>query len=92
MEPLAPVLRSRGPSRGSSLNRWSVRSGLALTLLVGLSSPAAACPSCSLGQALSTLVYVAAFMAIPYVIVTGVCMWMRRVVRTEEDSDSTPPL
>ncbi|MDP6385425.1 MAG: hypothetical protein QGI93_04440 [Planctomycetota bacterium] len=57
-----------------------------------MSSPAAACPSCSLGQALSTLVYVAAFMAIPYVIVTGVCMWMRRVVRTEEDSDSTPPL
>jgi uncharacterized iron-regulated membrane protein len=45
-----------------------------------------------LGQALSTLVYVAAFMAIPYVIVTGVCMWMRRVVRTEEDGGSSPPL
>jgi len=44
-----------------------------------------------MGQALSTLIYVAAFMAIPYVIVTGVCMWMRRVVRSEEDEDSSPP-
>jgi len=88
----AAVLRSRGSSQGSSLLRSSVRPGLALGLLVCLSSPAAACPTCSLGQALSTLVYVAAFMAIPYVIVTGVCMWMRRVVRTEEDGDSSPPL
>lgn len=92
MDRLAAVFRSRGLSPGFALNRWGVRSGLALTLLVGLSSPAAACPTCSLGQALSTLVYVAAFMAIPYVIVTGVCFWMRRVVRTEEDGDSTPPL
>jgi hypothetical protein len=92
MDRLVIVLRSCLSPQGASPVRAGVRLGLALTLLVGLSSPASACPACSLGQALSTLVYVAAFMTIPYVIVTGVCMWMRRVVRTEEGGDSSPPL
>jgi len=68
------------------------RLGLAAFLMVSLGAPASACPTCSLGQALSTLVYIACFLAIPYVIVTGVCMWMRRVVREEENDSSSPPL
>ena len=91
MERLAAVLRFLSSSWDQVVARGGMRAGLALALGVCLSSPAAACPTCSLGQALSTLIYVAAFMAIPYVIVTGVCLWMRRVVRSEEDEDSSPP-
>ncbi len=53
-----------------------------------LTPTASACPGCALGQAVSTLVYVAAFMLIPYVIVSGVCMWMRSVVKSEDSAVS----
>lgn len=51
---------------------------------VGLLAPvASACPTCSVGQAIETLVFILAFMAIPYVIATGVWIWMRRLFASE---------
>ena len=62
------------------------RRGLLFAAAAYLSAaPALACPSCSLGQAIETLLYVMGFMLIPYVIVTGVLFWMRRVVALEQD-------
>ena len=40
--------------------------------LAALAAPAAACPSCSLGQGFETLIYVLGFLMIPYVVVMGV--------------------
>ena len=44
---------------------------------------ASACPSCSVGQGLETLAYVLAFMAIPYLVVSGVLYWMRKLTAQE---------
>ena len=79
MERLAAVLRFLVSSRGPLVARGGMRVGLALALGVCLSSPAAACPTCSLGQALSTLIYVAALA-----VVSGVVFkrgtWKNKVV------------
>jgi sorbitol-specific phosphotransferase system component IIC len=53
--------------------------------IVAFSAPAAACPYCALSQGIETLAYVLGFLAIPYLIVTGVWFWMRRVIATEHD-------
>lgn len=55
----------------------------ALGAVVGLAPAASACPSCSVGQGLETLAYVLAFMAIPYLVVSGVLYWVRRVIHQE---------
>lgn len=55
----------------------------ALGVVVGLAPAASACPSCSVGQGLETLAYVLAFMAIPYLVVSGVLYWVRRVIHQE---------
>jgi hypothetical protein len=57
----------------------------ALGALPGLSAPAAACPYCSLSQGADTLLYIAAFITVPYVIVTCVLFWIRRILRAEQD-------
>lgn len=61
---------------GRAPRRWA-GTALALTLLA---APAAACPYCSLSQGADTLVYVMAFLAIPYAIVAGTWWWMKRVL------------
>jgi hypothetical protein len=55
----------------------------AVGALAGLSAPAAACPYCSLSQGNDTLVYIAAFVLLPYAIVSCVLLWIRRILRAE---------
>ncbi len=56
-----------------------------LGALVGLSANAAACPFCALSQSADTLVYVGMLMLVPYLVVTGVVFWMRRVLASERE-------
>jgi hypothetical protein len=51
--------------------------------VAALAIPASACPSCSTGQGLETLLYVLGFLAIPYLVVSGVLFWMRRLMNQE---------
>lgn len=53
--------------------------------LAAAAPPARACPSCAVGQGLETLGYVLAFMGIPYLIVTGTVLAMRRALREEQE-------
>ena len=61
-----------------------LRIGAAACGMVAALAPAAtACPSCSVGQGLETLAYILAFMAIPYLVVSGVLYWVRKVISQE---------
>jgi len=51
--------------------------------VLALAPAASACPSCSVGQGLETLAYVMAFMAIPYIVVSGVLYWVRKLLAEE---------
>lgn len=64
------------------------RLALAVAALCALSLPTAACPSCSVGQAVETLAMVMAFMTIPYLVVSGVWLWVRSILSRE---DGTKP-
>jgi len=55
----------------------------ALGMVAALAPAASACPSCSVGQGLETLAYILAFMAIPYLVVSGVLYWVRKVISQE---------
>jgi len=55
----------------------------ALGAIAALSSVASACPYCALSQSSETLLFITAFLAIPYVIVTAVMLWMKRVLASE---------
>ncbi len=59
------------------------RAGRAALALVLLAVPAAACPYCSLSQDGDTLAYIAAFLVVPYVVVTGTLFAVRRILRAE---------
>ena len=63
-----------------------------LIALAALAAPASACPTCSVGQAIETLAIVLAFMAIPYVIVTVVWLWLRRLLASEAVGDAASQL
>ncbi|HZM01370.1 MAG TPA: hypothetical protein VFD43_14075 [Planctomycetota bacterium] len=56
-----------------------------LGAIAALAAPASACPFCSLTQSTDTLVYVAALMLVPYLIVSGVVLWVRRVLASEQE-------
>ena len=60
---------------------------LVVLLVLGALSPdAAACPTCGVaGQGSETLLWVLGFLAIPYVVVSGVWMWMKHVMASEGD-------
>ena len=57
--------------------------GLGLSAFALFAAPAAACPSCSLGQGLDTLGIILGFMVIPYVVVGSIWLWMRRLLESE---------
>ena len=59
------------------------RAGRAVLALVLLAAPAVACPYCSLSQDRDTLAYIAAFLVVPYVVVTGTLFAVRRILRAE---------
>ena len=57
--------------------------------MAALAAPAAACPSCALSQGVDTLIYILGFLVIPYAVVTGTYLWMRRVLASEAAGDQT---
>jgi hypothetical protein len=59
---------------------------IALLAMVALSQSASACPYCSLSQGSDTLMYVVSFLVIPYVIVGGTWVWMKRVLNSENEA------
>ncbi|MFT7485937.1 MAG: hypothetical protein ACI9F9_001789 [Candidatus Paceibacteria bacterium] len=61
----------------------SARLALMMGAVAALASSASACPTCSVGQGLETLIYVLGFLGIPYLVVTGVLFWMRKVTSQE---------
>jgi hypothetical protein len=67
------------------VSRAAARAAAVLGALVGLSASAAACPFCALSQSADTLIYVGALMLVPYVVVSGVVLWMRRVLASERE-------
>ncbi len=61
------------------------RRGAALVGALGaLAAPAWACPTCSLSQGLDTLIFVLAFLVVPYAVVTFTWMWLKRILRQEQ--------
>lgn len=60
---------------------------LCLSALCGLAPAAAACPTCGVaGSGVETLAAIMGFLLIPYVIVSGVWFWMKRVIATESEA------
>lgn len=57
---------------------------LVASALVALAAPAWACPSCALSQGVDTLVFILAFLIVPYLIVSGTWIWIRRILKSEE--------
>ena len=57
--------------------------GLGLSAFALCAAPAAACPTCSVGQGLDTLLIILSFMVIPYVVVGSIWLWMRRLLASE---------
>ncbi len=51
--------------------------------VAALAASASACPSCSTGQGMETLLYVLGFLTIPYMVVSGVLFSMRRLFNQE---------
>ncbi|HIG12444.1 MAG: hypothetical protein ABGY71_00280 [bacterium] len=51
--------------------------------LCALAPAALACPSCSVGQGMETLLFVMGFLGVPYLVVTGVLFWMRQLTAGE---------
>ena len=67
------------------MNRAAATVAATLGALAALSAPAWACPFCALSQSADTLIYVGALMLVPYVVVSGVVLWMRRVLASEKE-------
>ena len=68
--------------RNSSSMTAMTRAAACAGAVVATSSPAWACPSCSLGD-FNTLVYILAFLFIPYLVVSCVWLWIRRILASE---------
>jgi len=60
------------------------RSVLSASAIAALAAPAWACPTCSLSQGIDTLVYILAFLVVPYVIVAGTFVWIKRILKSEQ--------
>jgi hypothetical protein len=57
-----------------------------LPALAALAAPAAACPYCVVSQANDTLLYIAAFLVAPYLVVSATLLVIRRLLRAERES------
>ena len=57
---------------------------LVASAVAALAAPAWACPSCALSQGVDTLVFILAFLVVPYAIVSGTWIWIRRILKSEE--------
>jgi hypothetical protein len=67
------------------MNPGAALRALIVVLAVGAFAPAAAaCPTCGVaGQGGETLMWVLGFLAIPYVVVSGVWIWMKHLMASE---------
>lgn len=68
----------------ATLETLSRRAALTLGALGALAAPAWACPTCSLSQGVDTLIFVLAFMVVPYAVVSLTWMWLKRILRQEQ--------
>ncbi len=59
-----------------------------LLVLLAATASASACPSCSLAQAGDTLLYIIAFMLMPYALVSGSVVWIKSLLAEENDEDT----
>jgi hypothetical protein len=59
------------------------RLALMMGAVAALATSATACPSCSTGQGLETLIYVLCFLITPYIVVSGVMFSVRRLFNQE---------
>lgn len=57
---------------------------LVASAVAALAAPAWACPSCALSQGVDTLIFILAFLVVPYLIVSGTWIWIRRILKSEE--------
>ena len=80
------VVRRGGTVR--AIGRLAPRAAALVGALIGMAAPALACPYCALSQNRDTLVYIAAFVLLPYFIVTGVVAWIRSILASEDGADS----
>ena len=69
------------------MSRRAGSAARALLALAALAAPAAACPYCSLSQSADTLVYIGAFLIVPYVVVGGTLVAIRRILGSEQESN-----
>lgn len=81
----ADALRAAASVAARFAPRFAPRLAATLGAVVGLSAAASACPYCALSQNVDTLVYVGLLMLVPYVLVSGVVLWMRRVLARERE-------
>ena len=56
-----------------------------LGAVAALAPAAAACPYCAVSQGFDTLIYIAGFLIIPYVVVGGTWWWMKRLLASEHE-------
>ena len=70
-------------SRGAAVR--APRVAATLGAVAGLSAAASACPFCALSQSADTLIYVGLLMLVPYLVVSGVVLWMRRLLASEKE-------
>ncbi len=77
-----------GTTRAQHVRRPAAagRVALSLSALAALAAPASACPSCGLTGDMDTLIFILAFLAIPYVVVSATLAWIRRILKGD-----TPP-
>ncbi|MFT7669510.1 MAG: hypothetical protein ACI8X5_002213 [Planctomycetota bacterium] len=68
---------------GPKLILSGARLFLAAGAVAALAGSASACPTCSVGAGWETLAYVLAFLAVPYLVVTGVLFWIRKLTSFE---------
>jgi hypothetical protein len=78
------VKRRDSPAASTVASR-AATAAATLGAIAGLSATAWACPFCAMGQSADTLLYMAALMLVPYVLVSGVVLWMRRVLASERE-------
>jgi hypothetical protein len=80
--------RAALPARASRALLAARAPAAVAALLAGLAPGAAACPYCSLSQGVDTLVYIAAFLVLPYLIVSGVWVWLKRLLASENEGSA----
>jgi hypothetical protein len=73
------------PTAAQAAGRALPRAAATLGAVLGLSAAAWACPYCALSQSADTLIYVGALVLVPYLVVSGIALWVRRLLASEKE-------